>query len=1450
MPDSPWTLTIRTGCPAHRHPARQHFPKTTWIIPVAILAFFAAGWGLSCGAAPKVSLVLSNDAQLKRPGYLASDGTKLYVRGTGADSAAHIYTVPLAGGPATHLYAAQGPIQVALLGTNVFWIDPNSGPATDTQIWRAPADGSGTPAAIYTGAYSGQPIVDGSGLASDGVYLYAADEYGGAVWRLSADGSGLTQVAPARFSPGFAYEHLNTLTADQGTLYIAGYGQATYGVPPAVVRVPATGGSYTTLASSSPLVHPVAVAVGNGMVYVTDDGYTNTIWQVPVTGGAPSVYLSGAPFQQLGGLCWVNGDLYVSDSTGGAIYRISQATSPAPSITSFSPIVGSPGTVVTITGENLTGATNVAFNGVAAEVTSVTATQIVATVPTGASKGVISVSTPGGSATSARPFFLHTPGSLLAGPVYPPPLGLTFGQSGTIGDGSIGRASGQNWYFTNVNLSASAMVYWGTTNGGVRMSFLAPVYPNPPYGFEILNWSPSLSSLGSGVVVWAGQTHLPSGGAPVYTRFTLRLTTLAGEALPLADAASAGVPSGIGGVVVVEPATPYKANLKFEASYSPTSGFVPALDFYDTQTPVGGSAYSSFTGGFYYEDTAPVFLSNPPNVTANRGTPVPPVEFNFTDTETGPNSVGFSATSSNLILLPNPAIQVTRTGNNTARVYLYPTSLNYGQSLVTIYAFDGMATNSRSFVLTVNDPPTISDIPDQLVNKGGPVLPIAFNVADNDSTVLTLTAGSTNLDLVPLSNIEFNGTGSSRMVTVTPAAGQFGKTLITVTVSDGMVSVSDSFLLTVNDPPQLTVNQPLALRQGDSSVINTTVLSANDAESAASQLMYTIGFGGNGGPPHEGSLTMYGTNLVAGSRFTQDDLLNNRLTYQHNGLCSTQDDFQFNVSDSNGGVTPTGQYVVYSFRINIAHSNRPPVVMNSGAGVGLGAGFSGAFHATNTDCSAQTLTFRIIQNGTLGTATLLDPLTGAFSYAAAPGSTGTDTVLFQVNDGTQDAVAPGQFSFNISNQPPVITVGSVFTRENLPVGGTFSVQDPDLPAQAVACRLVTLPGKGTLTMTGPLSYLYTPNPRAIGEDSFSVIANDGLVDSAAATFTVNIRPNVDPGDIVFSDAALKRVMLVDPSGAHAVLSQDQLLTQPHGLAVEANRNLLVLDEQGGLIRIDCVTGQQSVLSSRTNFANDPLGGPLNLVIERSGMILVADGANGIVRVHPVTGAVSPLASGGHLVFPKGITVSPVNGDIYAGDLGLFAGQTSGIVRIDPITGLQTLVSSGGNLMLPAGLAMDNSGRLFVADPASFAGAPQDSLLQVDPVTGVQTVLATTGLKAPMGVATAAGGRLVLPNNTGSNLAAVARSGGEVTPVATGALMQAPFGIAVVHYQALDQPAIVGGHFTMRVTGEPGETYPIESTADFQSWTPAGSALIPLQGTITYSDPSVTTSRRFYRLIVP
>src|SRR6202044_1850483 len=72
---------------------------------------------------------------------------------------------------------------------------------------------------------------------------------------------------------------------------------------------------------------------------------------------------------------------------------------PAPSVSGFSPASGVAGsTVVTISGSNLAGASTVKFNGRAAPITSDTATQIKATVPSGATPGKILVTTPGGTA--------------------------------------------------------------------------------------------------------------------------------------------------------------------------------------------------------------------------------------------------------------------------------------------------------------------------------------------------------------------------------------------------------------------------------------------------------------------------------------------------------------------------------------------------------------------------------------------------------------------------------------------------------------------------------------------------------------------------------------------------------------------------------------------------------------------------------------------------------------------------------------------------------------------------------------------------------------------------------------------------------------------------------------------------------------------------------------------
>ena len=96
---------------------------------------------------------------------------------------------------------------------------------------------------------------------------------------------------------------------------------------------------------------------------------------------------------------------FVSILTPGATLKSNRKFLVAPANLTFTPTSGPVGTVVTITGTSLTGATKVAFGGVKAITFTVNSdTQITATVPTGAVTGKISVTTPGGTATSTDSF--------------------------------------------------------------------------------------------------------------------------------------------------------------------------------------------------------------------------------------------------------------------------------------------------------------------------------------------------------------------------------------------------------------------------------------------------------------------------------------------------------------------------------------------------------------------------------------------------------------------------------------------------------------------------------------------------------------------------------------------------------------------------------------------------------------------------------------------------------------------------------------------------------------------------------------------------------------------------------------------------------------------------------------------------------------------------------------
>lgn len=97
-----------------------------------------------------------------------------------------------------------------------------------------------------------------------------------------------------------------------------------------------------------------------------------------------------------------------------------------------------------------------------------------------------------------------------------------------------------------------------------------------------------------------------------------------------------------------------------------------------------------------------------------------------------------------------------------------------------VYSVPGGNTN------IVSQPPTISTIGNQSIQKNTSLAPVAFVVGDPDSSVdaLTLSGYSSYPALVPSANISFGGSGSNRTVQVTPAANASGLVAIGIIVTD------------------------------------------------------------------------------------------------------------------------------------------------------------------------------------------------------------------------------------------------------------------------------------------------------------------------------------------------------------------------------------------------------------------------------------------------------------------------------------------------------------------------------------------------------------------------------------------------------------------------------------------------------------------------------------------
>jgi streptogramin lyase len=261
---------------------------------------------------------------------------------------------------------------------------------------------------------------------------------------------------------------------------------------------------------------------------------------------------------------------------------------------------------------------------------------------------------------------------------------------------------------------------------------------------------------------------------------------------------------------------------------------------------------------------------------------------------------------------------------------------------------------------------------------------------------------------------------------------------------------------------------------------------------------------------------------------------------------------------------------------------------------------------------------------------------------------------------------------------------------------------------------------------------------------------------------------------------------------------------PNGIAIDANGDLFVAETpvlsprggppvgHNGIVRVDPVTGAQSVVVSFPNPIGELPVTPYGIAIDASGDLLMTDVVTSkLLRVDPETGAVTLVAFGLPLVRPTGIAIG-ANGDLFVLSRDL-------ILRIDPVTGAQSAIAEGlfrsitiganGDLLvtalspLPPRVCVggSNHGNVCIRNRqcpdgnCPFPSREDDQILRVDPVTGTQSLIASAGF-ASLGIAVDSYGDVFVVHEFFAPILRVDPATGVQETVSPGVFMR---GIAIV-----------------------------------------------------------------------
>ncbi|MGQ8335705.1 cadherin-like domain-containing protein [Sunxiuqinia sp. A32] len=307
------------------------------------------------------------------------------------------------------------------------------------------------------------------------------------------------------------------------------------------------------------------------------------------------------------------------------------------------------------------------------------------------------------------------------------------------------------------------------------------------------------------------------------------------------------------------------------------------------------------------------------------------------------------------------------------------------------------------------------------------------------------TEVSTSTELITKASFDYESkTSYSTRIRATNSYGNSYEESITISVNN------------VDDvAPTVETNEGMTLNEGATKGLILAILEANDTDTDNNSLTFTIT-----SAPENGQLENTDAAGTAIFSFTQQNLIDGKIQYVHDGSNTTSDSFTFKVADG----TPnelTGQ--TFSITVIAIDDDTPTIATNDGMTLNEGAtkGLTlSILAADDADTDNNTLTFTItsaLSNGQLentddpgvsiSSFTQQNLVDGKIQYVHDGSNTTSDSFTFKVADGTPNELTDQTFSITVTavddDTPTIATNDGMTLNEGATKGLTLSILAAD-----------------------------------------------------------------------------------------------------------------------------------------------------------------------------------------------------------------------------------------------------------------------------------------------------------------------------------------------------------------------------------------------------------------------